>query len=95
METDLEPNDIAFEAAAGSSPEDLAAVTLRTQKLEKRHRQIQAEIFLPFPPQQVWDVLIDYESLADFIPNLSKSERLAHPDSGIRLEQIEGSLKLF
>lgn len=95
METDLEPNDIVIETSAESRTEDLTAVTLSTEKLEKRHRQIQAEIFLPFSPQQVWDVLIDYESLADFIPNLSKSERLSHPNSGIRIEQIGVKNALF
>jgi ribosome-associated toxin RatA of RatAB toxin-antitoxin module len=33
-------------------------------------------------------VLTDYETLADFIPNLTKSRLLQHPEGGIRLEQI-------
>lgn len=94
METDLSLNNTALEQSVPDLSEAEAAVTLETQKLEKRHRQIQAQIFLPFSPEQVWEVLIDYESLADFIPNLAKSQRLPHPE-GIRIEQIGVKNALF
>ncbi|GJQ12178.1 hypothetical protein GpartN1_g3969.t1 [Galdieria partita] len=35
----------------------------------------------------LWDLLTDYEHLADFIPNLSVSRLRYHPQGGIRLEQ--------
>ncbi|KAI9130504.1 SRPBCC family protein [Acaryochloris sp. CCMEE 5410] len=95
METDLSFVDTPDEQLEPDiTPEELAAVTLETQKLEKRHRQIQAQISLPFSPEQIWDVLIDYEALADFIPNLAKSERIPHPES-IRIEQIGVKNALF
>jgi ribosome-associated toxin RatA of RatAB toxin-antitoxin module len=64
------------------------AVQLTVTKLKGRQRQVEAAINLPYPALQVWQVLTDYEALADFIPNLSKSCRLPHPTGGIRIEQI-------
>jgi ribosome-associated toxin RatA of RatAB toxin-antitoxin module len=75
--------------------EALAAVTVDTQKLEKRQRQITAQTTLPYTQEQVWQVLTDYEHLADFIPNLATSQRLEHPQHGIRLEQIGVQNALF
>ncbi len=63
-------------------------VLLTLSKLAGRQRRIEATIHLPQPIEQVWQVLTDYESLADFIPNLSKSCRIPHPDGGIRVEQV-------
>ncbi|NJK28838.1 MAG: cyclase [Acaryochloris sp. SU_5_25] len=101
MDTHLSPDLPPTEPSAVAednlpiSAGERCAVTLETQKLEKRHRQIQAQIVLPFSPEQVWQVLIDYEALADFIPNLAKSQRIEHPDSGIRIEQIGVKNALF
>lgn len=63
-------------------------VRVSTERLEGRQRRILAQVDIACGLDQVWQVLTDYESLADFIPNLSKSKRLPHPDGGIRLEQI-------
>ncbi|MBD0268048.1 MAG: SRPBCC family protein [Cyanobacteria bacterium Co-bin8] len=66
----------------------LGEVEIFTQKLEGRQRRITAAIHIPSGLDQVWQVLTDYEHLADFIPNLTQSKRLPHPAGGIRLEQI-------
>lgn len=63
-------------------------VKFSAQKLEGRQRHILAQIDIPCAMEQVWQVLTDYERLADFIPNLAKSQQLAHPEGGIRLEQV-------
>lgn len=63
-------------------------VEISTQKLEGRQRRITAAIHIPTGLDQVWQVLTDYDHLADFIPNLTRSQRLPHPTGGIRLEQI-------
>ncbi|PSN18249.1 cyclase [filamentous cyanobacterium CCP5] len=63
-------------------------VTFATEKLEGRQRRIVAEIDIPCEIDRVWRVLTDYERLADFIPNLTKSQKLPHPQGGIRLEQV-------
>ncbi|MGF1538673.1 MAG: SRPBCC family protein [Elainellaceae cyanobacterium] len=59
-----------------------------------RHRMLTAKIFIPTAVERVWQTLTDYECLAEFIPNLSESRRIPHPDGGIRLEQI-GSQSLL
>jgi ribosome-associated toxin RatA of RatAB toxin-antitoxin module len=63
-------------------------VLLTISKLEGRQRRIEATIHLPHSVERVWQLLTDYEKLAEFIPNLSKSCRIPHPEGGIRLEQV-------
>jgi ribosome-associated toxin RatA of RatAB toxin-antitoxin module len=63
-------------------------VLLTVSKLEGRQRRVEATIHLAHSVEQVWQVLTDYEKLADFIPNLSKSSQIPHPEGGIRLEQV-------
>ncbi|MBE9156778.1 SRPBCC family protein [Nodosilinea sp. LEGE 06152] len=65
-----------------------AGVTIQTEKLEGQQRRILAVTDIPFTAEQVWQVLTDYDNLSSFIPNLSLSQRLNHPEGGIRLEQI-------
>ncbi|MEO0376174.1 MAG: SRPBCC family protein [Cyanobacteria bacterium P01_A01_bin.17] len=102
QESSLAADSISDEEELQSIPptskaeaEALAAVSLETEKLEKRQRQITAKMVLPYSPEQVWQVLTDYERLADFIPNLATSQRLEHPQNGIRLEQIGVQNALF
>ncbi|MBE9076860.1 cyclase [Romeria aff. gracilis LEGE 07310] len=72
----------------GIDPAILDRVDITTEKLPARQRRILAAITIPQPLEQVWQVLTDYDRLADFIPNLTTSRRLPHPEGGIRLEQI-------
>jgi ribosome-associated toxin RatA of RatAB toxin-antitoxin module len=78
----------------GFNPEEIMLVTfnpgvdIRTEKMAGRKRRIVASTDIPFPLEQVWQVLTDYDRLADFIPNLTVSQRIQHPQGGIRLEQV-------
>ena len=63
-------------------------IDITVRKIESRQRQIEAKIQLPYSADQVWQVLTDYEALPEFIPNLERSQRLDHPDGGIRIEQV-------
>lgn len=63
-------------------------VEVTTDRAEGRERQISARIHLPYSIEQVWQILTDYDHLAEFIPNLAKSRRITHPQNGIRIEQI-------
>jgi ribosome-associated toxin RatA of RatAB toxin-antitoxin module len=67
---------------------DLEAVEVQIEKIAERQRQITAKLQIPQPVEQVWKVLTDYEALPDFVPNLTKSRLLEHPQGGIRLEQV-------
>ena len=65
-----------------------SGIAVHTEKLAGRQRRIHAITDLPFTADQLWQILTDYENLASFIPNLTRSRRLSHPNGGIRLEQV-------
>ena len=67
---------------------DNAHVEISTEKRAARERRILASITIPQPVEQVWQVITDYESLADFVPNLTSSKLIPNPEGRIRLEQI-------
>jgi len=64
------------------------AVSIHTERLEGRRRRIVASISVPRPVEQVWQVITDYDNLAQFIPNLTVSRRVPYDGQGIRLEQV-------
>jgi ribosome-associated toxin RatA of RatAB toxin-antitoxin module len=74
--------------AAVNEDQNNPDVLLTLSKLQGRQRRVEATIHLPHPIEQVWQALTDYEKLAEFIPNLSISRRVPHPEGGIRLEQV-------
>ena len=61
---------------------------MQTEQVVGRQRRITAQILIAHQPEQVWQVLSNYEALSEFIPNLAKSQLLEHPEGGIRLEQV-------
>lgn len=81
-------DDIGTETNYDSAPDLLQSVEVQTELIAERQRQITAKIQIPQPAEQIWQVLTNYEALADFIPNMAKSRRLEHPTGGIRLEQV-------
>ena len=81
-------DDMSSEASLIDQAALLQTVEVQTEPLAERQRQISAQIAIPHPVEHVWQVLTDYEALADFIPNLAKSRLLEHPTGGIRLEQV-------
>ncbi|WP_439346231.1 SRPBCC family protein [Vacuolonema iberomarrocanum] len=66
----------------------LEGVDIQSEPLEGRRRRISAAINISHPVEQIWQILTDYDHLADFIPNLAESRRIEHPEGGIRLEQV-------
>ncbi len=69
-------------------------ITVESHALQGRQRRIHACIALPYSASQIWQILTDYEHLADFIPSLVQSRCLIHPEGGTRVEQI-GAESLF
>ena len=65
-----------------------SAVKIKIEKLEGRQRRVFAQIQIPYPLEQVWQVLTDYEAFVEFMPSLIQSKRLEHPTVGIRIEQV-------
>ncbi|MBF2074211.1 MAG: SRPBCC family protein [Synechococcales cyanobacterium C42_A2020_086] len=78
----LEDNEDYSDAAL------LQAIEVTTERLAGRGRQLSASIHIPHSLERVWQILTDYDHLADFIPNLATSRRIAHPQGGIRIEQV-------
>ena len=73
----------------GSQPSALeSAVDVTIQKLEGRKRCLEACIDIPHACESVWDVLTDYEGLADFIPNLAESCVVGEEDGCTLLRQV-------
>jgi len=64
------------------------SVEIKIEKLEGRQRHVFAKIQIPYPLEQVWQVLTDYEAFVEFMPNITQSRQLKSPNGGIRLEQV-------
>lgn len=97
FETESVPSSLKISSQASLEEMiDGDAIEVRTEKMDGQQRRITATIHIPHAAENVWTVLTDYERLADFIPNLKKSQRIDHPEQGIRIEQIgsESLLKL-
>lgn len=64
----------------------------RLDCFDQFHRRAVAAIAIDAPLEMVWKVITDYDSLADFIPNLASSKQIILPDDApsrvIRLRQV-------
>lgn len=85
--TPLESNILVDDLSLADLPSE-GDLAIATERLPNRHRRILASISIPCPVEQVWDILTDYENLANFIPNLTVSRRLEATDSRTLLEQV-------
>ncbi|XP_027175441.1 uncharacterized protein LOC113774965 isoform X1 [Coffea eugenioides] len=63
-------------------------VDTEIQKTGYNRRRIQSRVSVDASLQSVWNVLTDYEKLADFIPGLAVSQLLQKTDNFARLFQI-------
>jgi len=95
MESDESFDEQVEEAIANAAEEQLdTSIEVTTEILQGRKRRIAAQAIIPFELEQLWQILTDYDHLADFIPSLESSRRIDHPDDGTRIEQI-GSQRLL
>jgi len=64
----------------------------RLDGLEYCHRRLVASIRIDAPGSSVWQVISDYDNLANFVPNLASSERIRLPSSApkniLRVRQV-------
>ncbi|KAK4572984.1 hypothetical protein RGQ29_031100 [Quercus rubra] len=63
-------------------------VYIEIEKLESNSRRIRSRIDIDAPLQTVWNILTDYERLADFIPGLAVCQLLRKSDNFARIFQI-------
>ncbi|ABB57012.1 Polyketide_cyc domain-containing protein [Synechococcus elongatus PCC 6311] len=82
---DVSPLSLSFPALHRSPQQD---VQIDAHSLGPRQRRIQVQIEVPVAIADLWALLTDYNRLAEFIPNLSISQRLPTSDGSIRLEQV-------
>ena len=92
-------DEVTFRAQQGDASTNvicLDGVDIQSEHLDGRRRRISASVNISHPVEQIWQILTDYDHLADFIPNLAESRRIEHPEGGIRLEQVgtESLMKL-
>jgi ribosome-associated toxin RatA of RatAB toxin-antitoxin module len=80
--------NMASKSIPGQLKNDGAYVEISTEKHPAKERRILATVTIPQPVEQVWQVITDYEHLADFVPNLTSSKLLSNPEGRIWLEQI-------
>ncbi|MEM6445819.1 MAG: SRPBCC family protein [Cyanobacteria bacterium J06642_2] len=65
-----------------------ADIDLDVERLSQRRRHLRACITIPAAPEWVWQVLTDYDRLAEFIPSLRESCRLGEADGCTLLRQV-------
>lgn len=64
------------------------SIEIEIEKTGKNSRRIRSKIAVQASLQTVWDILTDYERLADFIPGLAVSQLLEKRDNFARLFQV-------
>lgn len=67
---------------------ELGGTQIEILKIGKNQRRIRSKIDVDATLQTVWDILTDYENLADFFPNLAVSQLLEKGDKFARLFQV-------
>ncbi|MGQ9838345.1 MAG: SRPBCC family protein [Cyanobacteriota bacterium] len=72
-------------------PED---IQIQVVDLGGRRRQLQGSIHIPVERERIWQILTDYDHLAEFIPNLVESRVIGH-DNGRKLLRQVGSQKVL
>lgn len=85
--------DASFElnALEGQSLADAkgeGSLEISAEKLQGRQRRILASILIPCPVEKVWEVLTDYNNLANVVPNLTVSRLLEGTGPATLLEQV-------
>lgn len=61
---------------------ELEGVAVHLRKLDTKeylHRRVVCTILIEAPPRSVWNILTDYDRLAEFVPNLAESAKLPCP----------------
>lgn len=77
---------VGVEESEESLVED--GVCVEVMKLDKNSRRIESRISIEASLSSIWNILTDYERLADFIPGLVVSELLQKGDNYARLLQV-------
>lgn len=87
LDTDDDDDDYVLSEEV---PESLSGdgLCIEIEKLGKNSRRIRSKIEIEASLDTVWNVLTDYEKLADIIPGLAVSEVVEKKDNFVRLYQV-------
>ncbi len=69
-------------------PEIVSDIAVTVTPLRDRQRQLTASLLIPAAAARLWQVLTDYERLADFIPNLAESTIVGEQNGATLLKQV-------
>ncbi|WPT12333.1 hypothetical protein PSENEW3_00003472 [Picochlorum sp. SENEW3] len=88
----VDSGDPRKNSSSEDNNDDIEIHLRRLDGLDYLHRRSIAAIRINAPPSLVWDVLTDYNRLAEFVPNLASSERIrlprAAPENVVRVRQV-------
>lgn len=79
---------------AGVSGTESSDIQVEVEDLGDRRRQVRGCVLIPVERQWVWQVLTDYDHLAEFVPNLVES-RFLGSENGRKLVRQVGSQKVL
>ena len=57
--------------------------------------EIEAAMDLRYPSAEVWDVVLDYDSVARYMPNVDSSRVLSRSDDVVRVRRVGGARFIF
>lgn len=63
-------------------------INIQLEGLGGNRRRISGGLFIEAPPRAIWDVLTNYNSLNEYIPNIAESGAILQPNGKIRIEQV-------
>ncbi|KAG6575162.1 hypothetical protein SDJN02_23885, partial [Cucurbita argyrosperma subsp. argyrosperma] len=87
--SDTDDNDDYSDASESETIfEDDGGVSIQIEKLGNNSRRIYSRIGIDASLQTVWNILTDYEKLADFIPGLALSQLIFKTGNHARLFQV-------
>lgn len=79
----------AFEAVAGNGQVAEPVIVVRSPS--SGVYDMRASIAIPAPPRAVWNVVTDYDHLADFMPHFEESRTISRGDDSVVVRQKGGS----
>jgi ribosome-associated toxin RatA of RatAB toxin-antitoxin module len=80
---------------AGVSGTESSDIQVEVEDLGERRRQVRGRVLIPVERQQVWQVLTDYDHLAEFIPNLVESRVIGRENGRTLVRQVGSQKVLF
>ncbi len=80
---------------SGTESLDIQDIQIEVVDLGERRRQLQGTVHIPVERERIWQVLTDYDRLADFIPNLVESRVIGRENGRTLVRQVGSQKMLF